>query len=187
MTNSLLINDCYIYNCDAGINISYYSEYHRISNVSSSYCYYGCVCNGGNCNFDNCNFSGNTVGLLIDNSRGQSYNNSHGTFTGCTFNHSGQNNGTAIRLLGVSAGEVFTGAQIFFGKIEIDNCIGVRFIGANFGRQTPISVTNSKVVIFSDCTMYDNMSTPVTQSGNTALKFDNCYCRSGCEFEPAVQ
>lgn len=181
--SNLLISDCLITRCGAGINISYFSEFHRITNVTAQGCLYGCVDNGGNNNFANCDFSGNTVGLLVDDSQGQSPNNTHGSFVGCSFNHSGGNTGTAIRILGGDAGLVFTAAQIFFGGIEIEDSVGVRFIGANFGRQTPISVRNSHVVVFSDCTFYSAAESPITQSGNTRLVFDGCYLRDGSVFD----
>ena len=106
-TANLLVSDVNISRCDVGIDVSFFSEYHRWTNVAAQECYYGCICNGGNNNFSNCDFSSNTVGLLIDNSAGQSRNDSHGTFSACSFNHSDNNNGTAIRLLGLTAGEVF--------------------------------------------------------------------------------
>lgn len=171
--------DIHIYRCDVGVNVAYYSEYHRWTSVSVTRSYYGAIVNGGNNNFANCDFSGNTIGLLIDDGAGTSRNNSHGTFSACSFNHSGANSGTAIRILGVDNGEVFTGCQIFYGGIEIDSSIGIRFIGANIGRAVPIRVTNSKVVGFSDCTMYSASENPITQSGNTALKFSECYFYNG--------
>ncbi len=179
----LLISDCEIAGCNAGIYIPYYSEFHRITNCVMQDCYYGCVNNGGNNNFSNCDFSGNRVGLLIDNSSNQSVNNSHGTFSACSINHSYSdagviNQGTAIRLLKSDIGEIFTGMQIFYGAIEIENCMGIRFIGANIGSKVPITVTGSTVISFSDCTFKDapdSTDSPFTQSGNTAVKFTDCY------------
>ena len=191
-SENMLISDCFIVRCGAGINIAYISEFHRIMNVTAQGCYYGCIDNGGNNNFANCDFSTNKVGLLIDNSTGQSPNNSHGTFSACTFNHTDNTYsggsivsvGTAIKILGASAGEIFTGCQIFYGGIEIDDSVGIRFIGANIGRMVPISVTDSTVVVFDDCTMYDGSSSPLTQSGNTRLEFNKCYLRNGTAFDP---
>ena len=184
VAENLHVSDVFIYWCDAGINVSFYSEYHRWTNVSVNGCWFGCICNGGNNNFDNCDFSGNQVGLLIDNRSGQSTNAAHGTFSACSFNHAGGNTGTAIRILGANHGEVFTGAQIFFGAIEIENSRGIRFVGANMGRQVPISVKNSSAVVFSDCTMYSPEANPVTASGNNALSFTDCYCLDGTAFTP---
>lgn len=183
---SMLIDNCRIYNCNVGINIPYYSEYHRISNCSITACWYGCIDNGGNNNFTNCDFSDNTQALLIDNGSNQSPNPAHGSFTGCSFNHSDNNNGTAIEILGAYTGEIFTGCQIFFGKIIIDNSVGIRFVANNFGRQVPITVTNSTVVTFDNSTFYDSSSSPVTASGNTACKFTECYLRDGTSYAPTM-
>lgn len=188
----LLISDCEIAGCNAGIYIPYYSEFHRITNCVMQDCYYGCVNNGGNNNFSNCDFSGNRVGLLIDNSSNQSVNNSHGTFSACSINHSYSdagvmNQGTAIRLLKSDIGEIFTGMQIFYGAIEIENCMGIRFIGANIGSKVPITVTGSTVISFSDCTFKDapdSTDSPFTQSGNTAVKFTDCYLHNGTVYNP---
>ena len=62
---------------------------HMFTNIMASKCLYGCINNGGNNVFVNCGFNSNITGFLIDNSRGQSNNNSHGSAIGCTFNHSG--------------------------------------------------------------------------------------------------
>lgn len=181
---NLLVSNCRVFRCGAGINVSYYSEYHRWTNVCVTQCYYGCVCNGGNNNFVNCDFSENTVGLLIDNGSGQSINNTHGTFDACSFNHSGSNEGTAIRIVGASAGEVFTGCQIFYGKIEIEDSTGVRFGTCNFGRRVPISVDRSRVVLFSDCTFYGGDESPLEENENVSLYFKDCFQYDGEIFNP---
>lgn len=193
--SSLVISDCQIFSCNAGVNISFFSEFHRITNVTAQECYYGCVCNGGNDNFVNCDFSANKIALLIDNSTGQSRNNTHGTFSACSFHHSDntynssggiESVGTAIRILGASAGEIFTGCQIGFGNLEIDNSVGIRFDACNFLRMTTLNVTNSPLVVFSDCTFYNSTSSPLIQSGNTTLKFADCYLRSGAVYDPTA-
>ena len=189
---NLLISDVFILQCNAGINIDFYSEFHRISNCAVTGCYYGCIDNGGNNNFSNCDFSGNRIGIFIDNSTDQSVNNSHGTFSGCSINHSFSdggvmNEGTAIKLLKANLGEIFTGLQVFYGSIELDECIGIRFNSCNIGSDVPITITDSTVVTFTDCTFKeapDSESSPVTQSGNTALVFTGCYLRNGTAYDP---
>ena len=180
----LVVSDCQIYWCGAGVNVSYYSEFHRFTNVTCQQCLYGCVDNGGNNNFANCDFSSNTQGLLIDNRASQSPNNSHGSFVGCTFNHSDNNTGIAIQILGATAGEIFTAPQIFYGAIDIENAVGIRIVGANIGRAVPITVKNSTVVTFADCNMYSASESGLTQSGNTRLEFKDCYNRDGSVYDP---
>ena len=192
LDSNLLISDCFVDHCGAGIYIPYYSEFHRISNCAFTYNYYGCVDNGGNNNFANCDFSGNEIGILIDNSTNQSPNVSHGSFTNCSVNHSYSdagvmNEGTAIKLLKANLGEIFTGMQIFYGAIVLDDCVGIRFIGANVGSKVPITITDSSVVTFSDCTFKEgptHADSTFTQSNNTVLKFTDCYLRNGTVYNP---
>ena len=190
--SNMLISDCFVDHCGAGIYIPYYSEFHRICNCAVNYCWYGCVDNGGNNNFSNCDFSGNRIGILIDNSTNQSPNVAHGTFSGCSVNHSYSdagtiNEGTAIKLLKANLGEIFTGMQVFYGAIVLDKCVGIRFVGANVGSKVPITITDSTVVTFSDCTFKEGPShvdSTFTQSGNTVLKFTDCYLRDGTVYNP---
>ena len=192
LDSNMIVSDCFIDHCGAGIYIPYYSEFHRITNCACTYCWYGCIDNGGNNNFANCDFSGNRIGVLIDNSTSQSPNNTHGVFSGCTINHSYTpegviNGGTALKVLGGEFGEVFTGMQIHYGAIVIDGCNGMRFVGIGFGRSVPITITNSKVVTFSDCTFSQgpaHADSTFSQSGNTVLKFTDCYLLDGTVYDP---
>lgn len=185
--SNLLISNCFIYGCDAGINIAYYSEFHRVTNVSVTHCYYGCISNGGNCNFVNCSFSYNMVGILMDNGTGQSPNNSHGVFSACTVCHSGANNdGIAIKVLNCDNGEVFTGLQVHFGSIIVDDSKAIRFVGCQFGRNVPMTLTNNTLITFADCSVSDTSIPTVTQSGNTTIVFDRCYKYDGAVFNPVA-
>lgn len=192
LDSNMIISDTFVYSCGAGLNIAFYSEFHRISNCTFQYCFYGCIDNGGNNNFANCDFSGNRIGVLIDNSTDQSTNNSHGGFTNCTINHSISeagvaNEGTAIKLLKADKGEIFAGMQVFYGAIILDDCVGIRFSACNFGRKVPITITDSVVVTFTDCTFQQpptDADATFTQSGNTVLKLTDCYLRSGTAYAP---
>lgn len=194
-----LLHNIQIEGCGIGINIDYSSEYHRITNCSVQRCWWGMINNGGNNIITACDFSGNIVGLLMsDNPAGSAINNSHGTFEGCTFNHSRSaagtpNKGTAIQLYGLDYGEVFTGCHVFYGAIIVQNCIGVRFIGINLGSEVPITLTDNTVISFTDCTFKDAPSSadsPVSGSGNhtgtAGVLWTNCFLRDGTVFAPAV-
>ena len=181
---SLNVTNVVITNCFAGINIPYFSEFNRFTNVNVYACKFGCINNGGNNVFSCCGFNGNNCGILMDDSNGQSPNNSHGSYVGCTINHSGGNTGKALDLKGLEAGEVFVGCQIFYGSINIDNCNGIRFSSINTGSNCPINVTNSSAIIFSDMQVKEISAMPLTQSNNTTLKFINCYDRAGNVYDP---
>lgn len=183
----LLISNCEVYGCGIGLNIAFYSEFHRISNCAFQFNYFGTVDNGGNNNFACCDFSKNTVGIFIDNSSNQSRNNTHGIFSACSVNHSVSesgvtNEGTALKILGASFGEFFTGVNIGGGAIIIDASTGIRFVGARIGNNTPITITDSTVTIFDNVTLASAPS--FTQSNNIALKFTDCYLIDGTVYDP---
>lgn len=179
----LEVNNFYAYNCDVGIDVNYYSEYHRFSNCHINRCYYGAIVNGGNCNFSNCDFSGNTIGLLMDNTNDQSRNNGHGTFSGCSINHSGGNSGVAIRIIGLTNGEIFTGLNVFYGTIEILRSVGIQFGNCVFAT-SGITVVDSKAVQFSDCMVRTASEVVYSGSGNTGVKFVNCQTWLGANYQP---
>jgi hypothetical protein len=179
-SNCLNVINSYIRTCTVGINIAWLSEYHRFTNIDCRGCYYGIINNGGNNMFANCGFSKNIIGLLMDNTYGQSNNNSHGSFSNCVFNHIGENNdGVAIHIIGCTNGEIFTGCQLFYGEIVIEESDGIVFANCNFGGSsgTQISITNGGLIMYNGCCF--KSSPTVIKLGNTATKFVNCYLRDG--------
>lgn len=172
--NAVNIN---IYDCYNGIEIKNYSEYHKFTNCSIVGCVYGCINNGGNNMFVNCGFNSNTTGFVIDVSGNEAPNDAHGSAVGCTFNHSGNNSGTAIKLVGVTNGYVFDGCQVFYGKIDMKNSVGVQFSNCNIGRQVPIDIDGGGVILFNGNIF---VSTPtVTKTNSPIIKTANCYAYDG--------
>ena len=178
-SSAITASDCHIMNCGAGINISFFSEYHEFTNMLCVYNLYGCVNNGGNNTFMNCGFDSNTVGFLIDNSRGQSRNNSHGSVLGCSFNHTDSNKGVGIKVLGAQYGYIFTGCQMWYSEILVENSTNIVFSNFNFGGEQKINVTGGKLVMFSDCVFF--AAPTINASNNT--KFINCFTSNGDEVE----
>ena len=178
---SITATNCHIMNCGAGINITHFSEYHEFTNILSSQNLYGCINNGGNNRFINCGFDSNTTAFLIDNSKGQSINDSHGSAVGCSFNHSGKNEGIGIQVLGAKNGYVFTGCQIFYSKIVLEDAAGVVITSTNFGRAENIIVKDGGTVLLSDCVF----GTPpvISVENNDFVKITNCYTRMGEKIE----
>ena len=175
--DSMNVSNCWMTNCGVGINIPYWSEFHRFTNVSVMGCWYGCINNGGNNMFSNCNFSGNEMGMLMDNSRKQSKNETHGSAIGCVFNHSGNNKGTGIRILGTRNGFIFSGCQVFYSKIELDNVEGTVFDSFNFGRNEVIDIKGGGTALFTNCIF--GTAPNVMIADNEYTKFINCYTRAG--------
>ena len=175
--NCIQASNCYISNCDAGIYIPYWSEFHKFTNVRAYFCYYGAVNNGGNNNFVNCDFSKNAIGFLMDNSQSQSPNNSHGSAIGCVFNHSGNNSGTGIKIMNCDNGYVFSGCQIFFSKIEIEDSDGVSVCNSNFGSTNcDITISGGGVALFAN--NLHGAAPTISVTSNNKVHFANCFVRS---------
>lgn len=177
-TNNILASDVYIWNCYAGINIAYWSEYHHFTNCDSKYNVIGCINNGGNNMFVNCDFSSNRTGFKMDNSSGNMVNNSHGSAVGCTFNHTDGNTGVGIYADANTNGFIFDGCQIFFSQIYLKNCEGFAFNSCNFGdTNCNITITGGTLILFTGNVFQD---TPVKSiTGNTTVKSANNYTRAG--------
>lgn len=182
VTQCINAANLHIYNCWAGININKSSEYSRFSNINVTWCHYGCINNGGNNVFSACSFSGNSIGFYIDDSQGQSPNNSHGAAVGCMFNHSGNNDGIAIKVDGADHGFVFSACNIFYGEIDITNANGINITGCNFGNIAPanpiaINVDGGGTVLLSN----NIFAAPptVTKTNNAIVIFSACYNYTG--------
>lgn len=192
--SGIQVNNVTAFKCWAGVYIKKYSEFSQFTNFRANYCTYGCINNGGNNIFTNCNFSRTGTCLLMDDTDSQSPNNSHGSYVGCVFDHSGtngsgydSNKGYSIILIGLDSGEMFTGCQIFYGRTKITDCVGIRFVGCNYGRRTNLEITNSLAIGFDSCVFRSNTDddgTVLTASGNTGLAFNNCLQYDGSAFNP---
>lgn len=180
--NGLEVTNVYTFACWAGINISYWSEFHKFTNVRSGNCYIGCVNNGGNNVFVNCDFSSNQeIAMLMDNSQGQSPNNSHGSCIGCVFNHTAHagtsNAGTGIKILNCGSGFMFTGCQIFFSQIYLEDTDGIVIADTNFGNSNcDVTIVNGGAVVFANCMVEGSI--PVSITNNSKVHFTNCYNKS---------
>ena len=177
LRNCVTVNNVYISACNAGINIAFWSEYNKFTNVQCVGCYYGCINNGGNNTFVNCDFSGNKLAYLMDNVQSQSPNNSHGSCVGCVFNHSDSNSGVGIHVLNCDNGFVFDACQIFFSQIIIEDSDGVTICNSNFGaKNCSITVKNGGVVLFNGNVHQEIPAINIINNDN--VHFINCYVRS---------
>lgn len=175
--NALEVCNVYCSSCSAGINIAYWSEFHKFTNVRTANCYYGCINNGGNNVFVNCDFSTCKLAFLIDNSQSQSPNAAHGSCVGCVFNHTDSNTGVGISILNTMAGFIFDGCQLFYSQINIEDSEGIVFTGCNFGdTNCNITIDGGGAILF-----IGNMfkaDVPKTITDNTHVVFANCYVKS---------
>ena len=176
-SNCIEVTNAFIWQCNAGVNISYWSEFHKFTNVRAGGCYYGCINNGGNNIFVNCDFSSNKLAFLMDNASNQSPNNSHGSCIGCVFNHTDSNAGVGIKILNCDNGFMFDGCQIFFSQIDIEDSDGVVISNTNFGlNNCNIKVVGGGTVLFAN-NMHQGAPT-ISITNNTNVHFVNCYNRS---------
>lgn len=167
----------YCRNCNAGINIAYWSEFHKFTNCRLYACYYGCINNGGNNMFVNCDFSSCQQAFLMDNESGQSPNNGHGSCVGCTFNHTNGNTGIGIKGRNIPNGFIFDGCQIFFSQIDLSACEGFVFSNCNFGANNcNITVNGGGAIMFAN-NMHQAAPT-ISVTDNSHVHFANCYVRS---------
>ena len=180
--SGLNVTDCIIWYCYAGVYIPYVAEFNRFSNVVSTHCHYGVINNGGNNCFVNCNFYKNIVGFLLDNTNEQAPNNAHGSVSNCIFDHSDGNTGVGIHLIGVTPGEVFTGCQLFYSKIVLENCNGVNFIGLNAGWNETITIIGGSLVMFNQCVF--RTAPTIEVSNNDKVKFNDCFTYTGVVVNP---
>lgn len=185
--NSVIFSDSHIQHCRVGLNIDYYNEYAKYSNLVIYQCYYACINNGGNNIFTGCTFHG-VVGWLTDNSGEDKSNNQHGSCIGCIFNHIDNmnhpdvlGNGTAVHIINGVAGFIFTGCQLWYGNVKIDNSSGVQFSDCLFGNNgISIEVTGAYPAFFFNNIFW---TVPILDVVTTC-KFEGNYLRTGSKVEP---
>ena len=171
--NGMLVSDCHVMNCGVGINIAYYAEFNRFTNVIAQGCSYGLINNGGNNNFVNCDFSANGIGVYFngasgkavryDGTSGTAGNTAHGIMSGCTINHSGfngnDNPGYAIVYIDTAGGYLFTGIQLAYGKIYMRGSEAIQICNARIGFNTTIEASCSHLIVMSNVTVINDSGT----------------------------
>ena len=170
-----IISNCVFTNCSVGLNIGFFSEYHKIDScIFGNTNYIGIINNGGNNVFTNCTISGSSKGFVIDNSAGNLVNSAHGSCVGCLFNHTGDNTGNGIEIHNIQYGFNFSGCHFWYGTILIDGSSGILFNGLEGGGNTnTINITNSNTIVFNN--MLFNMSPSITITNSDNIKFIECY------------
>ena len=87
--------------------------------------------------------------------------------------------------MGAKNGYVFTGCQMFYSKIVIENSTNMLFSDFNFGRNVEITVKGGKLTMFSN-SAFASMPT-VNIEDNENVKFVNCFTKDGEEVKsPSV-
>jgi hypothetical protein len=180
------MSDCYFTHCKAGINIDYWTEYCKFTNIVTFQCYYGCINNGGNNIFTACTFHG-VIGFLIDNSGSNKQNCGHGSLVGCTFNHiDNMNNpselgkGIGIKILNNSLGFIIANCQLWYGRIHIEDSTGIQITGCEFGglggSSYPVIEASGTDPLFIDNCLFRTIP---TFSVLSPVKMENCWTYDG--------
>ena len=99
---------------------------------------------------------------------------------GCTFNHSGKDKGIGIEIYGAKNGFIFTGCQMFYSKIVVEDSNGIVFDTFNFSRDMDISVKGGNLTMFSNC-VFTGHPASVKRLEDAKLRFVNCYTWDGKE------
>jgi hypothetical protein len=178
----LYASQIYISICQTGLFVEFHSEFNKFEQICTRYCYVACENNGGNNTFVSCTFHSMNTGFLIDNSLGDKANNSHGSLIGCTFCHIGSNQGLAIAVKGATNGYVFSGCQIWYCSILVENSNGIVFSNMEFGRGTTgggatIRINGGDTVMFTGCVFMNDVPYPpdIVITDNTKVRFNSCY------------
>ena len=188
LQEGMIVSDCYFTRCKAGINLDYWTEYCKFTNIVTFQCYYGCINNGGNNVFTACTFHG-VIGFLIDNSGGNKQNCGHGTLNGCTFNHiDNMNNpselgkGLAVKIIGIVSGFIIANCQLWYGRVHIESSKGIQITGCEFGglgnSSYPAIETSGNDMVFIDNSLFQ--TTP-SLSISSPIKITNCWTYSGAQ------
>ena len=183
LQEGLLCENCYFTRCKAGINIDCWTEYCKFTNCVMFQCYYACINNGGNNVFTACTFHG-VVGFVIDNSGEDKDNNAHGSAIGCTFNHidninhpSTAGGGVGIKILSAKTnGFIFSGCQLWYSSVYVENSPGIQMANCLFGGGTPKIETVGEYPIILDGCLFK--ATP-TFATDVAPKKDACRLFDG--------
>lgn len=154
------ITDNYIHDNYLGLKTNSEAEYSTYTGNSITKNQIGVYCDSGNNNWVNNHIDKNRVGLVMSNG----YNNSHGSFGVCSFNHNSLY-GICLNLL--SAGESFTGCQIWYGNIYVKGSKGIVFSGGEIGASTVYADGN-----FVDGGMWMICNT-IFQAGNSIVHNHN--------------
>lgn len=177
---ALNVSDCHIYRNGVGIHIRRDSEYHKFTGCAVTRNYYGSINRGGNNLFTGCGFDSNVIGMQIDADEGS--NNGHGNITGCTFNHSNENNGYGIIIRGTGR-EMIGNCNFYYSDIRFENGNGNVVSGCGFGNNAEIEISGGGCSMIIGCIMRSRDNT-VTLYNNTTAKVVQCWTREGYEIEP---
>ena len=151
-----------------GTYFDYRCEYSQVLNCVFAENYIGSLNCGGNNMYVSCMYNSNYYGFVNEN---EGSNPAHGSCNSSTFNH---NYSHAILVKNCVNGWVFDGCQVFYGKIELVNCIGVIFNSTIFGSCSFISSNNKKNVNMISDSYFLTDSKTILKGNDGSTLISNC-------------
>ena len=179
---NLSIINCYITGNYIGIDIRKNSEFNKIANCTIIGNSVGYRNRGGNNDLANSGLDANKTGILIDEDVGS--NGGHGTITGCSINHSGNNNGYGL-IIKDTGRMLVTNCNLYYSKLKLDTTNGNVISNCGFGASSSWEITGGECSIFIGCMTrgWDSDNSLVVITNNTDVKIINCYDRNGVAYE----
>ena len=151
-----------------GTYFDYRCEYSQVLNCVFAENYIGSLNCGGNNMYVSCMYNSNYYGFVNEN---DGSNPAHGSCNSSTFNH---NYSHAIYISNCVNGWVFDGCQIFYGKIELVNSVGVIFNSTIFGSCTFISSNKNKNVNMISDSYFLTDSKSILKGNDGSTYISNC-------------
>jgi hypothetical protein len=154
----------YFHDSYCNLKLDSEAEYSSYTGNVFSLSQFGLIVNSGNNLFTNNKINKNRVGLVMN----AGVNNSHGSFSACTFNH---NSLYGILLDALEFGEVFSACQHWYGDVYVRNSKGIVFNGCQFGRSDVFAdgnFTGGGAWMITNCPIMQGVEINEDYLGNTS-------------------
>lgn len=150
-----------------GIGCNPYFEYALMTNCYTYKNHIGIYCIGGNNKFIGCNSEENYINCDLQGG----YNNTHGGFYACSFNHAatGVSGALGLRASNVTNGMKFVGCMFWYGDINLNTCTGIDITDGQFGAGGTITVVGGGLNRFNN--NYCPIIPTLALSGDAKLQF----------------
>jgi hypothetical protein len=143
------INQCDFEYCGCGVYIGERAETCDLSGSSFERCHIGVLCIGGNNRTTNCLFSNCTIAIDCETDEAVE-NDSHSIFDSCIVIH----NTYGFKAKKMNNGLIFSTCSFHYGPITIDQSKAILFIGCEFGYNMELTATNSYGTRLSNCIIH---------------------------------
>jgi hypothetical protein len=172
--NGLKISDCFFTNNYHGLWIKSGAEYSNFSNITAYNNQIGVEVDAGNSLLTMIHADGNNVGVYV--SGYNVTNDSHGSLSTSTFNHSGLK---GVVIMDITNGFHFANCQMFAAAMHIENSKGFAFTGGTIAGGVNVVGTVGMTAIHNCMFATGSGSGNITGGGSISLK--NNYWTTGAD------